>query len=589
MSGFFFVYLSVPVPRTRLSDRKVRRTVPEPVGMNYHKSRHTMGKTIIYQMLPRLWGNVDGGRIKGGTLEENGCGKFSSVDRESLAYLKDLGISHVWYTGIIRHATLCGTNGCTPSDRSWVKGQAGSPYAITDYFDVNPYLADDPCRRMEEFENLVERTHEAGLKVIIDFVPNHVARDYGSFSPRPFTADGRDADGHPVLGAADDTGLHWVAENDFFYYPGTPLRLPVKGKYHEFPAKASGNAYTPEPGINDWFDTVKINYCDFHTATWDKMYEAVRFWASKGVDGFRCDMVELVPAEFMQWLIRKIKAEFGSVIFIAEVYQKNKYRFYAKEIGLDYLYDKSGLYDAVRDIMRKNAGGSWGNVEDWQSTRRFTGNWQFLGDLQPRMLNFLENHDEPRFPSEEIGGDVWHGFCALHTSLFLNTAPFMVYFGEEIGERGEDEEGFSGRNNRTSIFDWWRIRSVTDLYDEIHGRPALEEWRKDYLRRFREILRFASEEDAVGKGVTYDLCYCNYESRGFDRDRHFAFIRDYGDSTLLFVCNYSSKDADIDIYIPKHAFDWLGIIECESLNPARPLNANVKAYDASIIRLQSDK
>ena len=291
----------------------------------------------------------------------------------------------------------------------------------------------------------------------------------------------------------------------------------------------------------------------------------------------------------MKWLVKKAKSEFKDLIFIAEVYQKCKYRFYAKEVGLDLLYDKSGMYDAIRDIVRRNAQGCWGSIEEWQSTRRITGNWQFLGDLQPRMLNFLENHDEPRFPSEEIAADPLHSFPALCTSLCLNTAPFMVYFGEEIGEKGQDEEGYSGRNNRTTIFDWWQISSVTDLYNEIHGKPSLEDWRRDYLQRFRAFLKLASTEEAVSKGVTYDLCYCNSESRGFDKDRHFAFLRDYGDSTLLFVANFSSTNAEMELIIPEHAFDWMGLARNTQVNPDTPLKINVNAFDASVIRLQSDE
>lgn len=547
-----------------------------------------MGKTIIYQMIPRLWGNTEGNNIKNGTLEENGCGKFSNIDTETFEYLKSIGVSHVWYTGIIRHATACDTHGCTPSDPSWVKGNAGSPYSISNYFDVNPYLADDPSKRMEEFEDLVKRTHDAELKVIIDFVPNHVARDYGNFSPKPWTEDGRDADGHPVLGATDDNTQHWLATNDFFYYPGEYLRLPVKGKYKEYPAKASGNAYSPEPKINDWFDTIKINYCDTYNNTWEKMYEAVRFWAEKGVDGFRCDMVELVPSSFMKWLVAKIKEEFRHVIFIAEVYQKSQYRHYAKSVGLDYLYDKSGLYDAIKDIVRKNAAGGNGHVEDWQSTRRITGNWQSLGDLQSRMLNFLENHDEPRFASPEIGNNAEHEFSALCPSLMFNTAPFMLYFGQEVGEAGMDEEGMSGYNCRTTIFDWWKVESITALYNEIHGKPSLNDRQRALLQRFRELLKFAVTEDAVGRGVTYDLCYCNTNSKGFDKDRHFAFLRDFEDSTLLFVSNFSSIDADMELWIPEHAFDWLGLATNQDVNPDTAIKVHVKAYDLTILRLQTD-
>lgn len=544
-------------------------------------------KFIIYQMLNRLWGNSGGGRVKGGSIEQNGTGTFASIDSETFAHIKSLGASYVWYTGIIRHATACRTRGCSPSDSSWVKGDAGSPYSIIDYFDVNPYMASDPDNRMAEFEDLVRRTHEAGLKVIIDFVPNHVARDYGRVSPGPIK-DGRDANGHPVLGAEDDVTRHWLPENDFFYYPGEKLKLPVKSGYSEYPAKATGNCYSSAPGINDWYDSVKINYCDFHTGTWNKMYEAVRFWAQKGVDGFRCDMVELVPSAFLKWMIEQIKGEFPEVIFIGEIYNRSQYSNYVRKVGFDLMYDKSGLYDALRDIVRRNASADDGPVEEWQSTRRITGNWQYLGDLQPKVLNFLENHDEPRFPSPELAGNAEHCFSALYASLFFNTAPFMLYFGEEVGESGQDCEGMSGKNNRTTIFDWWKINSVSDLYESLHGRKRLDEKTYALLERYRRALSLAASEPAITEGVTYDLCYCNLTSRGFDKDRHFAFLRHKDDTTLLFVCNFAGKDADMDIYIPQHAFDWMALPQTCRFNPSVPVRVQVKAYDAVMLRLDPD-
>ena len=256
-----------------------------------------MQKPIIYQMLPRLWGNDKLRPKKNGTLAESGTGKFSDIDTATLDYLKWLGCSHIWFTGVLRHSTQASEDGCTPSHPQFVKGKAGSPYAICDYYDVNVYLADNPEDRMSEFESLINRTHEAGLKVIIDFVPNHVSRDYGKIIP---TA------GHPVLGAEDDKTVHWKAENDFYYYPGQQLVLPTPipagmEAYSEFPAMATGNnCFNPAPGINDWYETVKINYGDTHTSTWDKMWDIIDFWAAKGVDGFRCDMVELVPPEFFK-------------------------------------------------------------------------------------------------------------------------------------------------------------------------------------------------------------------------------------------------------------------------------------------------
>ena len=541
-----------------------------------------MGKFIIYQMLPRLWGNIGGKNIKNGTLKDNGCGKFSSIDTISLEYLRSLGVSYVWYTGIIRHATAEDEAGCTPSSADWVKGRAGSPYSITDYYDVNPYLADEPDKRMDEFRDLVRRSHEAGLKVIIDFVPNHVARDYGRF-----TAEHPAPTGMAALGATDDKSVYWKDTNDFFYYPEIPLTLPVKNQtYVEMPAMASGNTYTASPGVNDWYDTVKLNYCDFHTETWEKMYDIVNFWAEQGVDGFRCDMVELVPPAFFKWLIEKIKKDRPNLLFIAEVYQKTLYSKYIRDIGFDLLYDKSGIYDTVRAIVEKNVNDSGVPVEDWQSAKRITWNWQSLGELQPYMLNFLENHDEQRFASDFFGGNVKNSYAALYASLFLNTAPFMLYAGEEVGERGMDNEGFSGTDGRTSIFDWWAPSSLTRLYRYIHGETdALSHDEQETLEFYRKALRFASEDDAVSKGTVYDLCYCNSSSDGFNQDRHFAFLRDYEDETLLIVCNFSKVDADMKISIPEHAFNWMKMPETGELNHNSPISVHVNAMNGAIIKL----
>lgn len=541
-----------------------------------------MGKVIIYQMLPRLWGNIGGKNIKNGTLKDNGCGKFSSIDTISLEYLRSLGVSHVWYTGIIRHATAEDSDGCTTSSADWVKGRAGSPYSITDYYDVNPYLADEPENRMEEFHKLVERTHAAGLKVIIDFVPNHVARDYGRFAaahPAPT--------GMAALGESDDKSVHWKDSNDFFYYPGIPLALPIQNQtYMEMPAMASGNSYTSSPGVNDWYDTIKLNYCDSHTETWEKMYDIVNFWAGQGVDGFRCDMVELVPQAFFKWLISRIKKDRPNLLFVAEVYQKTLYSKYIREIGFDLIYDKSGIYDTLRAIVEKNAKDSGVPVEDWQSAKRITWNWQSLGDLQPYMLNFLENHDEQRFASDFFGCDARNSYAALYTALYMNNAPFMLYAGEEVGERGMDNEGFSGRDGRTSIFDWWAPSSLTRLYKYIHGeKKALTPEEETMLDTYREALKFAAEDNAVSKGTFYDLCYCNYASDGFNPDRHFAFLRDFEDETLLIVCNFSKNDADMKISIPEHAFNWMKMPESEEFNHTTPVSVHVPATNGVIIKL----
>ncbi len=553
-----------------------------------------MQKTIIYQMLPRLWGNDKIRPKKNGSLEENGTGKFSDIDRNTLDYLKWMGCSHVWYTGVLRHSTQASEEGCVASHPQFVKGRAGSPYAICDYYDVNAYLADNPEDRISEFEELIRRTHEAGLKVLIDFVPNHVSRDYGKITPSA---------GHPVLGADDDKTVHWKAENDFFYYPGEKLNLPMAAPegmepYCEYPAMATGNnCYTPNPGVNDWYETIKINYGDTYTSTWEKMCDIILFWAAKGVDGFRCDMVELVPPGFFKWLIAKVKKTYPDVIFIAEVYKKEMYAAYIRETGFDYLYDKSGLYDTLRTVIEKNVNDNGMPVELWQSTTGITRNWQFLSDLQPYMLNFLENHDEQRFASDYFGGDAKRTFAPLYVSLFMNTAPFMIYFGEEVGERGMDEEGFSGLNGRTTIFDWWSVGSVRRLRKMIAAgkymtssvsglvKAGLKKEEAETFLRFSEATRLAASDLAISKGTTYDLCYCNMNSEGFDVNRHFAFLRDYEDHTLLIAANFSDHETTMKLVIPQHAFDWMELPVSESFRPGSVVEVTVPAFDARLITL----
>ena len=515
---------------------------------------------VVYQMFPRLWGNHVPSPVPGGSLEENGCGKFGSIDEESLSWLREeLHVTHVWYTGIIRHATTETVGGLKASDPAVVKGRAGSPYAITDYFDVNPYLADNPEDRMSEFESLIRRTHSSGLKVLIDFVPNHVSRDYGKVGLTRHPDRGN-------LGENDDCSFHWRPENDFFYYPGQPLNLPVPGKYYENPAKASGNCFSPFPGKNDWYETIRLNYCDFHTPTWDRMLEIARFWCAKGVDGFRCDMVEMVPWQFMKWLIGEIKREFPDVIFIAEVYQKDLYRRYTLEVGFDFLYDKSGLYDTLRAIV-----GGQG------SAREITWNWQFLDDLQPRMLNFLENHDEQRLASHYFAGDPLKAAAPLCAGLLLNDAPYMIYSGQEVGEAGMDAEGFSGLDGRTTIFDWWSVASLGRLWDHIHGKEVLSDVEKATLDLYKRILALRK---VLAGGRTFDLGYSNSPAGGFDPDSCFAFLRGGEGKATLIVCNFSGHAVSPVIYIPGEALEFLGIEKTET--PMRK-GVSVQAFGYSVL------
>ena len=509
--------------------------------------------------MTRLFGNRSMVRKENGTLAENGCGKISFFDASILRRIRKLGVTHVWYTGIIRHAnkTDYSAYGIPRQHPAVVKGNAGSPYAITDYYDIDPDLADDVNKRMAEFEALVGRTHKAGMKVIIDFVPNHVARQYKSVAKPEGVND---------LGEADDKRMGFSTKNNFYYCVDLPfepyfdLNDETGLPYSEFPAKATGNDhFDSHPGVNDWYETVKLNYgvdycdaggrsCHFtpRPDTWAKMVAILKFWAGKGIDCFRCDMAEMVPVEFWNWAIAEVKSCCPELLFIGEVYNPALYRSYVAA-GFDYLYDKVGMYDCLCGVMRGTCAAS---AITWQ--------WQAVDDIRDRMLYFLENHDEVRLASDFLAGDAKRGLPALAVSALMYKNPFMLYAGQEFGERGMDKEGFSGRDGRTTIFDYWTVNS---LYSGYVDRKKLTPNEKALEKFYTKLLNVAVSEKAVSDGQFFDLMYANNGSYGFNPDRHYAFLRKYGDEVIFVVANFSDVDVECEVHIPAHAFDVLGLPE----------------------------
>ena len=516
-----------------------------------------MEKIIIYQIFTRLFGNENTTRKYNGSITDNGCGKLNKFTPAVLRQIRGLGVTHVWYTGVIRHATTTDYSGygIPRQHPAVVKGNAGSPYAITDYYDIDPDLATNVKRRMLEFERLVKRTHEAGMKVIIDFVPNHVARQYKSIA-KP--------DGIKDFGEDDDTGKQFYPMNNFYYCPGQDF-APYIDLYHgeplpyeEFPAKATGNdCFGNRPGKNDWYETVKLNYgvdyCDYggiskHFSpipdTWVKMLDILLFWAGKGVDAFRCDMAEMVPSEFWSWATMEVRRKFKNIAFIGEVYNPARYREYIAA-GFNYLYDKVGMYDCMRAVVCGNRPAS-----------DITYQWQQTDDIAGNMLYFLENHDEQRLASDFFAHNGMKGVPALAVNVLMRKNPFMLYAGQEYGECGMDEEGFSGKDGRTTIFDYWSLDSL------IHGflsRRQLTAEEKNLEAIYKKLLNIAITEKAVSDGEFFDLMYVNPTSEFFDSARQYAFLRKYKNETLLVVANFSDTEADVKINIPQHAFDYLNL------------------------------
>ena len=515
--------------------------------MHYLCSMKEKKKAIIYQLMPRWFTNCRENCVPNGSIRQNGVGKFNDIDETKLRSIKSLGASHVWYTGVIEHATATdySRQGILPCNAHVVKGKAGSPYAIRDYYDVCPDFAVKVKNRMAEFESLVERTHRTGLKVIIDFVPNHVAREYESDAKPVGVSD---------LGEGDNPMMFFDPKNNFYYITGqefAPVGVDLghgDGAYSEFPARATGNdCYTASPGRDDWYETVKLNYgidpwngskhFDPVPSTWTRMLDILKFWTGKGVDGFRCDMAHMVPVEFWQWAIRQIKQINPDVVFIAEIYDVALYRSYIFDGGFDYLYDKVTLYDTLRGIL----------CNGW-SASELTRCWQTVEGIGDHMLNFLENHDEQRIASQQFLGDPFKALPALVVSATMSTAPFMLYAGQELGEPAADAEGYSGRDGRTTIFDYWSIPTLRRWHQ---GKPTADERRLRSL--YRKVLHLARSEKSLSCGGFFDLMYVNQDT--LDVHRHYAYLRHCEGEMALVVSNFGDTEVVAAVRIPQHALE----------------------------------
>ena len=518
-------------------------------------------KPVIYQLLPRLFSNTCETCVPNGDIEQNGVGKLNDITPRVLKSIKDLGVTHVWYTGVIEHAhaTDYSQHGIVRDNPYVVKGKAGSPYAISDYYDIDPDIAVDVPDRMEEFENLVKRTHDAGLKVIIDFVPNHVARRYHS-DVKP--------SGIEDFGVNDDNTYFFSPKNDFYYIPRQKFSPSIylgegEAAYTEFPAKASGNdCFTAFPSQNDWYETVKLNYgVDYGDGSrhfepippvWFKMLNVLRYWASKGIDGFRCDMAFMVPTEFWKWAIPNVREKYPEILFIAEIYDVGLYREFIN-VGFDYLYDKVNLYDTLRGIQCSQV-----------SAAQITNCWQAVDGIGDKMLNFLENHDEQRFASMQFAGNADLVTPSLIVSSTISTGPVMIYMGQELGEKAAEAEGFSGLDGRTTIFDYWSVPTLRRWYNE--GKPGiskLTKQEKSLRKLYSTILNICNTESAISSGMFFDLMYVNYNNGKFNPHRQFAYLRGDEKATIVIAVNFDNIDVDVEINIPDLALKMLNIPEGE--------------------------
>lgn len=558
-SHFFLAFIIVTMSFSCQSKRHELQLLNRDHTLNEPLDNH---KHVIYQTMVRHFGNTNTTNKRYGSIEENGVGKFNDFTDDALQKLRALGITHIWYTGVIEHATMTDYSayGIAVDDPDVVKGRAGSPYAIKDYYDVCPDLAVDVPNRMAEFEELIRRTHQHGMKVIIDFVPNHVARSYSSDNKPLGVRD---------IGIDDDKSTAFSPVNDFYYLPGERLVVPKgydaggpaftsplkDGKFDEYPAKATGNnVFSATPSLDDWFETVKLNYgVDFLQGEkkhfdpipplWFKMRDILLYWAEKGVDGFRCDMVEMVPVEFWRWVISEVRKEYPKTVFIGEAYNKQEYANFYDVGRFDYLYDKVGLYDTLKMLIRnEDSGGIRAIQQVWQ---------QEVKGYSSRMLRFMENHDEQRIASADFAGCPWKGIPGMVVSATLATGPVMLYGGQEVGEPGLGDEGFGGEDGRTSIFDYWGVPQHQKWMNQgkFDGGGLTPDEQK--LREFyKKLFAIVNTEKSIQEGGFYDLTLANPAADGRS-NRIYAYLRYTNNERLLIVANFEHKEQRLSLAIPQ--------------------------------------
>lgn len=549
-------------------------------------------KKVVYQVFTRLFGNSDTTNTSWGSIEENGIGKFADFTPTALQEIKDLGITHIWYTGIPHHALVQDYTeyGIRNDDPEVIKGRAGSPYAVKDYYNVNPDLATDPKNRLNEFKQLIQRTHDAGMKVIIDIVPNHVARNYHSISAPEGVED---------FGVSDDTTVNYLRDNNFYYNPGEVFKLPkwrdgylplggeahplIDGQFDENPSKWTGNgARASQPDQNDWYETVKVNYGispdgekDFdslpkgyekepfqkHFAfwkdkevpdSWVKFKDITLYWIAMGVDGFRYDMAEMVPVEFWSYMNSAIKMKNGEAFLLAEVYNPSLYRDYIYKGKMDYLYDKVAMYDSIKQIVKDNG-----------ETSYITDVLQQTKDIAPHLLYFLENHDEQRIASPEFAGSAERAKPAMTVLATVSTAPVMIYFGQEVGEPGAEDAGF-GKPSRTSIFDYIGVphhqRWMNNgKFDSGKSTPEEKELRDFYKR----LLNVSISQPAIMGEIQEIHQHNSQNSKGYNQDL-FSFVRYSKDQKLIVISNFDSENTyEFELQLPKELIDQWNLDKSE--------------------------
>lgn len=349
--------------------------------------------------------------------------------------LKQLGVTVVWLMPI------------HPVGELNRKGTLGSPYAVQDYYAVNPEFG-----TLEDFKSLVKTVHREGLRIIIDLVANHTAWDSKLVEEHP----------------------EWLTKNE------------------------EGAIVSPNP---DWTDVADLDYDNHELRKY--MIEMMKYWVRDvGIDGYRCDVSELVPTDFWDTARRELE-KIRPVIMLSEgTFPEH----HVTAFDLTYSWN---LYDALGKVV---SGSTQARVFDDLLRHE---SYQFpKGSLRMR---FNTNHDKNAWEAPAVEKYSPQGSKATALMMFTYPGIPLIYNGEE-----------AGNNKKLNLFekvniDWNKGKEFRDFYTML----AL-------LRREHEALRVGT--------------YASLRNTG--GPKLYSFVRQTASDTVIVILNLSAKPVQAEIMLP---------------------------------------
>jgi glycosidase len=181
------------------------------------------------------------------------------------------------------------------------------------------------------------------------------------------------------------------------------------------------------------------------------------------------------------------------------------------------------------------------------------------------MLRFLENHDEHRLNTTAFAAkNFWSTIPGMMITAALHDGPLMIYMGQEFGEKANEIEGYNEADDRSSMFDFWRVETHQRWMNGGKfdgGQLSAEEKQIDAF--YQDLIKRVTKSEAISKGAFFDLQYAQTDT--YPHQKVYSFIRYTPKERLLIVCNFDShSEYQFNIQIPQLAVEMMGV---KQINP----------------------